>query len=115
MYKYAEALAILGKNEELSIEDVNDIYNNFIAYEKDIKNSVHENRKININKYCNYLNAMKVVFNNRYKDSKMTADEYQIWKKSLKDDFPDIESKLKQKIKNSFIERIIEIIKYVIK
>ena len=111
MYKYDEALKILNKSSELSIEDIQDIHNNFIKSATELKNLSTDWIEVEANNYCQYLNAMNSVFRERYKNSEMTAEEYQIWKQSLKEDFSDLPLSVKSKIKKLFMQKVIKIIK----
>lgn len=108
MHEYEEALEILNKNTELSVNDIRDIHDNFVNLAILLKKMKKED--IEADKYYKYLNAMNTVFVNRYKNSAMTAEEYQVWKQSLKDDFKDIPQSIKIEIKKLFIQRIIQMI-----
>ena len=111
MDKYKEALNYLGLKEDLTINDIKNVHNNFInkvmnMYEAALNPSIEK-----IQDCCIYLNYMKIIFEKRYSTSKMTAEEYQEWKKSLTDDFADLPKEYKQKFKNDIIKNAIPFIK----
>lgn len=110
MDQYEKLMTVLNTKDELTIEDVKDIYNSFVETATNFKYPADKNIEVETIKYCNYLNDMYAVFADRYQNSKMSAEEYQIWKKVLEEDFCEIPEQVKKELKRLFIQKIAQII-----